>query len=74
MLAEAKAIAALHQQTPGDAIALAWAEYVTNHKAELSEQFDEIGRILRERDVAAYLERTRSVRRSRAEAAATKLA
>ena len=74
MLSEVKAIAALRQETPGDAIAVAWAEYVSNHRAELSERFDELGRILRERDVDAYMERTRSARRARAEAAVAKLA
>lgn len=74
MLAEVKAIAALRGQTPGDALAQAWAEFVEKHKASLSEQFDEIGRILRERDAATYLERTRTARRTRAEAAAAKVA
>jgi len=73
MLTEVKQIAAMRGQTPGDALAQAWAEFIERHKGDLSEQFDEIGRLLRERDTSAYLERTRAARRERAEAAAAKL-
>jgi hypothetical protein len=74
MLTEVKRIAALRGQTAGDALAQAWAEFIERHKSDISEQFDEVGRLLRERDTSAFLERTRSSRRARAEAAAAKLA
>jgi len=74
MLTEVKQIAAMRGSTPGDALAQAWAEFIERHRGELSEQFDEVGRLLRERDTTAFLERTRSSRRARAESAAAKLA
>lgn len=74
MLTEVKQIAAMRGQTPGDALAQAWAEFIERNKNAISEQFDEVGRLLREKDTVTFLERTRSPRRARAEAAAAKLA
>ena len=74
MLKEVKQVAALSGETPAELLAKVWSTYLDENRAALADEFTEAARILRERDTHAFLERTRSARRTRAEAAAAKLA
>ena len=49
---EARKIAALRSTQPGAVIALAWTEYLDRHRDELAEEFESIGRALRDGDRA----------------------
>ena len=74
MLKEVKQVAALSGETPAELLAKVWSKYLDENRSALADEFSEAARILRERDTDAFLERTRSARRTRAEAAAAKLA
>jgi prephenate dehydrogenase len=69
---EVKKLAELQSTQPGEVLALAWREYVSNHREEFAAELEEVARLLREGDVedlAAFASRTASVR---AEAAAAR--
>jgi hypothetical protein len=55
---EAKRIAALRGQQPGEALAEAWREYVENHRAEFAADLEEAARLIRAgtlEDLAAFV-------------------
>jgi hypothetical protein len=71
VLDEVKRIAALTGDTPGNMLAQAWTEFIERHRDELSVQFTEVARMLREGDkngLASLSKQTRAVRASAAAA------
>jgi len=47
---EAKVVGAMQDTTPGDMLALAWREYVENHREELAWEFEAATRMVRSGD------------------------
>jgi hypothetical protein len=57
---QVRAIGGVTQRTPGALLAAAWEEYFENHREELENDFETIGRLLREGDtegLVAFTER-----------------
>ncbi len=69
VLAEAKQIAALRGQQPGEVLAAAWREYLTKYREDFAADLEEAARLLRDGtldDLAGFASRNA---RARAEAA-----
>lgn len=45
---QAKQLAGMRGQQPGEVIAEAWAEYIENHRGEFASDLEEAARVLRE--------------------------
>lgn len=53
---QARMVAGVLGETPGDVIARAWADYWEEHREELAGEFDHVASLLRAGDTAALAE------------------
>lgn len=74
ILDDVRRIATVRGDTPGALLAEAWTEFMERHRDEISAQFADVARMIRDGDRDGLRALSASTRSARAEAAAAKAA